>query len=128
MAPLRVLALCGYSHNASIFSQQVRKALLNNVGSWSALPKAQSLQVLPSGSAAQIGQVKAEGPATEVVFLDPTVVLTKEQLMPFHIEDLARYKGGQEVTTPRAWWTAPDRATYGSECRLESLQRGRETM
>lgn len=115
MAPLRVLALAGYSQNASIFSQQVRKALLNNAGTWSALPKSQPLQVLPAGTSAQIGELKAEGPAAEIVFLDPTVVLSKDQLMPFHIEDLERYKGGQEVTTPRAWWTAPDRTTYGSE-------------
>lgn len=116
---LRVLALSGYSQNASIFAKQCRKALLNAVPAWEALPTAaQKLQDSAADPAIEAGVVRATGPAAEFVFLDPTVILTKDQLMPAHLEELALYEKTAKVpadAVPRSWWTAPDRKTYLSE-------------
>jgi hypothetical protein len=106
MPPLRILALCGFSQNASVFSTVLRKALLagSTDSTWSALPtELQALQAFSFPEAAagnpQLGRVVKEGPAAEFTFLDPTIVLTKERMSLAQIRDIEKW--GKGNMTPR---------------------------
>ncbi|WOO79480.1 Dihydrofolate reductase [Vanrija pseudolonga] len=126
---IRILALCGYSQNASIFAKQVRSALLGVGGSaaefkanWSALPaKYQAFQIAGADGVSldgkPIGSATNANGATgaEVVFVDPPVVLGESQLSPIQVKEVAAYAKGDaapNVAVTRSWWTAPDRKTY----------------
>lgn len=128
---IRILALCGYSQNASIFAKQVRSALLGASGSsgdfkanWSALPaKYQAFQIAGADGVSldgkPIGSATHSNGGAEVVFVDPPVVLGESQLSPIQVKEVAAYAKGDSapnVAVTRSWWTAPDRKTY--QCEL----------
>jgi len=118
---LRILALGGYGQNATGFARQCAKALLGGkpAGNWEALPAGlQKLSVNEPAEDGMLGQVKGTSPSgAEITFLDPTVVLSKDLLMPVHIAELESYAEFPNPASriPRAWWTAPDRNTYKCE-------------
>ncbi|EKC99276.1 hypothetical protein A1Q2_06476 [Trichosporon asahii var. asahii CBS 8904] len=131
---IKILALCGFTQNATIYSKQVSTfkrpaAMADGIGSGLAHwvseferwlgDAAFHIALVSSNFQNELGAIRKTCKNAEFVFLEPPVIVQKAD-MPWNqrLDDFASSATTEEAeqtpeTTPRAWWLSPgDRSVY----------------